>query len=182
MAMQVCVLSDTHGVLDPRVARLAAESDLVIHGGDVGNADVLRTLRHAGNEVLAVRGNNDVPEKWPTADHEELGTLPLALEVPVGTTVIAVEHGHRANPAGLRHQRLRERYPHARAVVYGHSHRLVCDTEEQPWILNPGAAGRSRTFGGPSCLLLTIGVRGHWRVETHRFAPTRRDSARGPAA
>ncbi|MFM1890995.1 MAG: hypothetical protein RLZ44_72, partial [Pseudomonadota bacterium] len=39
-----------------------------------------------------------------------------------------------------------------------------------PWVLNPGAAGRSRTFGGPSCLLLHAGAR-VWRVETHRFPP-----------
>ena len=49
MTLQVCILSDTHGVLDPRVARLAAESALVIHGGDVGNAAVLRALRQEVN-------------------------------------------------------------------------------------------------------------------------------------
>jgi predicted phosphodiesterase len=55
-------------------------------------------------------------------------------------------------------------------VVYGHSHRLVCDQTEVPWILNPGGAGLVRTFGGPSCLILTVGAR-RWRTEIVRFPP-----------
>jgi hypothetical protein len=38
-----------------------------------------------------------------------------------------------------------------------------------PWVLNPGAAGRTRTYGGPSCLLLIAGET-DWKVEVHRFA------------
>jgi hypothetical protein len=36
-------------------------------------------------------------------------------------------------------------------------------------VLNPGAAGRTRTYGGPSCLLLIAGET-DWKVEVHRFA------------
>jgi predicted phosphodiesterase len=83
-----------------------------------------------------------------------------------------VLHGDRVNPAGTRHARLRGRYAEARAVVYGHSHRLVCDTAAMPWVLNPGAAGRDRTHGGPSCLVLTAGA-AEWSVEAVRFSPQR---------
>jgi uncharacterized protein len=69
----------------------------------------------------------------------------------------------------VRHARLRAAYPSARAIVYGHSHRLVVDDALTPWVLNPGAAGRARTYGGPSCLVLEANVRS-WHVEIHRFA------------
>lgn len=45
-----------------------------------------------------------------------------------------------------------------------------CGREATPWVLNPGAAGRSRTFGGPSCLLLAAASDG-WEVTLHRFEP-----------
>ena len=58
----------------------------------------------------------------------------------------------------------------ARAVVYGHTHRLLCDQLEEPWVLNPGAAGQVRTFGGPSCLVLHAEPLA-WHVESIRFPP-----------
>jgi hypothetical protein len=53
-------------------------------------------------------------------------------------------------------------------VLYGHSHRLLQDFAAEPWILNPGAAGRARTGGGPSCLVLEAGI-GAWRVGAWQF-------------
>jgi hypothetical protein len=166
--IRVVILADTHGVLDPRIASLAAACDWVVHAGDVGNAAVLAQLRPRGGRVVAVSGNNDVPAKWPGPDRGVLATLPeqALLELPGG--LLAVDHGHRAGSPARRHATLRRRYPEARAVVYGHSHHLVLDREQEPWVLNPGAAGRARTFGGPSCLLLAI--RGEvWELEARRF-------------
>lgn len=162
------LLGDTHGILDPRVLDVAEEADLIVHTGDVGGPAVLEALDATRRPWQAVTGNNDTPAKWN--DPQRLGELPpeLRIELPGGPLVI--EHGHRANPAKARHAVLRARHPDARAIAYGHSHRLVVDDAERPWVLNPGAAGRSRTFGGPSCLRLFAGVRG-WRVETLRFPP-----------
>lgn len=170
MPTRVCILSDTHGALDPRIAALAARCDLVVHGGDVGNAAVLHLLRGERDALVAVRGNNDLPTKWPAADVAVLAALPEQAELALPGGRLVIEHGHQVNPAARRHALLRQRHPAARAVVYGHSHRLVCDLVAAPWVLNPGAAGRSRTFGGPSCLLLHAGPR-VWRVEPRRFAP-----------
>ena len=95
----------------------------------------------------------------------------VSIELPGGELVLV--HGHR-QPARNRHRRLRARYPRARAVCYGHSHVLADDRDSLPWILNPGAAGRARTFGGPSCMVLTA-TDSCWEVKTHRFAlPVRR--------
>ena len=165
--MRVLIVSDTHGQLDECIAALARNCDVVVHAGDVGNAAVLKALRAGGAEVFAIRGNNDVASKWPRNEHAVLDALEdeARVELP-GGTLIAV-HGDRYTPA-TRHARLRRDYADARAVVYGHSHRLVIDDRASPWILNPGAAGRARTYGGPSCLLLDARAK-VWRVESQRF-------------
>lgn len=168
-AQRLLLLADTHGVVDPRIARLASECDAIVHAGDIGNAGVLRELSGAGR-VLAVRGNNDTVAKWPAADRKQLSRLgeEARLDLPGGTLIVV--HGDRVLPAARRHAKLRRLYPQARAVVYGHTHRAVCDRAARPWVLNPGAAGRTRTFGGPSYLLLEVSARG-WRVRLGRFPP-----------
>jgi predicted phosphodiesterase len=126
-----------------------------------------------------VRGNNDCPDKWPAGDRDRLAALPPTLEIELPGGLLAAVHGDRL-PARDRHLRLRRLFPRASAVVYGHSHRLVLDLDERPWVLNPGAGGRSRTFGGPSCLVLSAEP-GGWTVRSLRFEPLPRppDGSRG---
>ena len=166
--VRVAILSDTHGFLDSRVAELVATCDVVVHAGDIGGASVLKSLLPRQRGVLAVRGNNDTPDRWPMGEAAMLDRLPFeaVLDLPGGRLVVV--HGDRAGGSQRRHDRLRKTYPEARVIVYGHSHRLTCDQGQNPWVLNPGAAGRSRTFGGPSCLLLVAGKK-NWRVEKVRF-------------
>ncbi len=171
--MRIAILGDTHGVLDAGIAGIVATCDWAVHTGDVGSAAVLSGLRPRLGRVVAVRGNNDVAAKWPAEDHHLLARLPahVCLKLPGGPLVI--DHGHGANPAPRRHALLRRRYPEARAIAYGHSHRLVLDHQESPWVLNPGAAGRSRTFGGPSCIVMTV-MEQCWLFEVRRFPVAKR--------
>ena len=157
--MRVLLVADTHGPPDPRIVALAAGCDLVVHAGDVGPPSALAAF---GAPVRVARGNNDRGSDWPWQ---------VELALP-GGRLVAV-HGHRHGPPARRHARLREAFPGARAVVYGHSHRQAVDTAGMPWVLNPGAGGRVRTFGGPGCLVLTATAHG-WRIERHRFAPQAR--------
>ncbi|HEX7111311.1 MAG TPA: metallophosphoesterase family protein [Mizugakiibacter sp.] len=165
--MRVLLLSDTHGVLDARIAALAADCALAVHAGDVGTAAVLDALAARCPRVIAVRGNNDVAAKWQGAA-AVLRTLQTEARVELPGGVLAVVHGD-ALDARDRHARLRRVYADARAVLYGHSHRLCVDDAAAPWVLNAGAAGRARTYGGPSCLLLHAEAKA-WRVEIVRFA------------
>ena len=166
--LRVAVVSDTHGYVDPRIVAAASACDVVLHAGDVGNSAVLAQLQPRHGQLHAVRGNNDTPAKWPGDEQEALQQLPTEVRLPLpGGDLVAV-HGDRALPAARRHERLRRLYPDARAVVYGHTHRLVCDRAALPWVLNPGAAGRDRTFGGPAFLMLEVDAR-RWRVQALRF-------------
>lgn len=149
-----------------------ADCDLAVHGGDIGNAGVLERLRPRQGRVIAVTGNNDLPRKWPLEQQHFLDNLREHedLELPGG--MLAIIHGHQT-AAGNRHERLRRRFPRARAIIYGHSHRLIADRDREPWVLNPGAAGRARTFGGPSCMVLDA-TEQHWELRIERFESLKR--------
>lgn len=166
--LRVGLLADTHGVLDPRVAAEIEACDIAVHAGDVGKAAVLDALRPRRGEVVVVYGNNDMPSRWPRADRKRLAALPESAGIVLPGGTLSVVHGDRW-PARRRHARLRREFPGARAVVYGHSHRLTLDKDERPWVLNPGAAGRSRTYGGPSCLILTARP-DRWSVRIRQFS------------
>lgn len=166
--IRVALVADTHGTLDEPIAEVVAACDLAVHAGDIGTPRVLASLQPRSGRVIAVRGNNDTPLQWPRGSEGWLRELPEQARLDLPGGILVVEHGHRALPAALRHARLRERHPDARAVVYGHTHQLVVDQEAEPWVLNPGAAGRIRTYGGPSCLVLNAGP-DHWTVDIHVF-------------
>jgi len=168
--VRVALVADTHGYLNERVAEHVSGCDLVVHAGDVGGAGVLDRLGSRGAEVVAVRGNNDTAGRWPQSEQRVMEALPLEAELDLPGGVLVVVHGDRAGPASRRHGRLRRLFPRARAVVYGHSHRLNCDRGARPWILNPGACGRSRTYGGASCLILRAGPT-RWSVQVFRVEP-----------
>lgn len=178
--IRVALLADTHGYLDARIAAVVRGCDIAAHGGDIGSADVLAQLQPRQGRVYAVLGNNDLASKWPAGQQELLADIPWEAHVALPGGDLVLVHGHRLT-AVRRHPRLRARYPHARAVCYGHSHRLVEDRDEQPWLLNPGAAGRARTYGGPSCMVL-IASEIHWEIEQHRFEPLSGSRRRGVQA
>lgn len=167
--MRVAIIADTHGFLDPRIAEEVAASDIAVHAGDIGGADVLLAMK-PGQQVVAVKGNNDVADKWDPHEVHVLETLPTEAVVDLPGGQLVVVHGDDALPAADRHEQLRQRYPRARAIAYGHSHQLSLDDSAEPWILNPGAAGRTRTYGGPSCLILECD-QSQWRVEPLRLPP-----------
>jgi len=183
-ACTVAILSDTHGFLDPRIAERVSECDYAVHAGDIGGADVLFALQPR-LQVLAVRGNNDTAERWGDSESRLLDNLPhqASLELPGGRLVVV--HGDDGRSLQDRHRHLRRCHGDARVVVYGHSHRLTMDTRVQPWLVNPGAAGRVRTHGGPSCVLLRCqGER--WELEALQLpamrVPDRSHQRRGRLA
>ena len=167
---RVALVSDTHGDLEPRIVKVVERCRLVVHAGDIGSGAVLDTLARPDRRVTAVRGNNDVASKWDPGEHARLDELPweAVLSMPGGK--LAVTHGHQVMGVERRHGWLRERYPDARVVVYGHTHWRCIDRSARPWIVNPGVAGRSRTFGGPSLVVLHVDDT-RWRLRTVHFEP-----------
>ncbi len=163
-SVRVAILSDTHGFLDPRIADRVSDCDYAVHAGDVGGADVLCAM-HPRVQVVAVRGNNDTLEKWTESETHFLENLPEQAEIDLPGGKLVVVHGDDKRSLNERHRYLRDTHPDARAIVYGHSHKLIMDCESEPWVLNPGAAGRVRTNGGPSFLVLHCHAARAWEIE-----------------
>lgn len=165
----VGILSDTHGYLDQRIAEVIRDCDYAIHAGDIMGAHILEQL-HPRKVVIAVAGNNDVAAMWNRNEADIVSALPesTSLKLPGGT--IGIEHGHRLG-GFPDHDQLRWDHADVKLVIYGHTHKRIIDKQAEPWIVNPGAAGRERTKGGPSCLILSASEV-EWTIETVLFADT----------
>ena len=136
--MRLGIISDTHGMLREEVFEVFREVDHILHGGDVGNWDLIVHLE-AVAPVTAVYGNSD--------GLDLRAKLPQVAEVELDGFSIVVTHGDQfgsPNPA-----KLHEAFPAAEIIVFGHSHRPLLElVDKTVTVMNPGGAGAPR-FGIP---------------------------------
>lgn len=146
------VIADTH-VPDraPRLHPKAIESfqragvTAILHAGDICVPAVLEELEHVA-PVFAVHGNRD----WLLPD------LPQALNLRAGELEIGLTHGHGGWGRYLTDKlqyilhgyhleryvsSLQELFPSTGIVVFGHTHRPVCEWVGGKLFFNPGSAG-----------------------------------------
>jgi len=126
--LRVGLISDTHGLLRPEAKAFLEGCDHIIHGGDIGNPEILGELA-ALAPLTVVRGNNDHGE-WA----EDLAETRL---VQIGNVVIYVIHDIGQLDID----------PHAarvRVVVAGHSHVPAITERGGVLFVNPGSAGPRR--------------------------------------
>jgi uncharacterized protein len=166
--IQIGIISDTHGHIDPNIINTIKSCDHIIHAGDICGAHILEQLETLTNSITAVAGNNDTSGIWPMNETHVVNTLPQIAEIDLPGGTLVIEHGHRHGMQKPCHDSLRHSHQHARAIVYGHTHTMLIDKDEPIWVINPGAAGQMRTRGGPSCLLLTASE-AEWDIEMFRF-------------
>jgi len=122
------LISDTHGLLRPQALRALEGSDLIIHAGDVGDPEILETLRTVA-PVFAVRGNVDT-EPWALA-------LPETEVVETEAATIYILHDVHTldlDPAAAGFH----------IIVSGHSHKPAHAEHGGVLFLNPGSAGPRR--------------------------------------
>ncbi len=133
--MRIGLVSDTHGLLDPKLAEVFAGCDAILHAGDVVEAEILAVLGEIA-PVTAVRGNND--------EGTALARLPETALVPVGALTVLVVHdlGARERPIAPARAILASRRPEI--VVHGHSHRPGTALLDGTLFVNPGSAGPRR--------------------------------------
>ena len=139
----VGLISDTHGLIRPRVHDALTGVELILHAGDVGGPAILDELRLIA-PVRAVFGNTDPPGE-PGLEDE------IAIEV--GGLRVHVSHGHEVGsptPA-----KLAARYD-ADVVIYGHTHRPLVTRHDGRLFVNPGAAGPKRFDISPNVGRLII--------------------------
>lgn len=146
--MRLGLISDTHGLLRPEVLELLDGVERILHAGDVGSSDVLVELETIA-PVTAVFGNTDGSELRQQLREEEW--LDLS-----GRRVLVV-HGHQLGspqPDGLR-----QAWPAADIIVYGHTHRQRIDGGNGAALtVNPGAAGAARFGIRPCVAVMELGA------------------------
>jgi hypothetical protein len=133
--MRIALVSDTHGLLDPKLPALFRGCARVLHAGDVVKAPMLAALE-AVAPVTAVRGNNDLGP--------ELGRLPETALLSLGPLRALLVHdlGPRERPRPPVRVLLERERPDI--VVHGHSHRPGAARVEATLFVNPGSAGPRR--------------------------------------
>ena len=167
--ISVAIVSDTHSYLHPEIIKLVKRCDYAVHAGDIGCNQILKQLKPKKSRVIAVKGNNDHANLWDESEQDIVNELQhtATLDLPGGQLV--VEHGESHGFHSPSHEKLRKAHPHARAIVYGHTHKQLVDQSSSPWILNPGAAGKTRTHGGASCIVLKANPIKAWEIQCFRF-------------
>jgi uncharacterized protein len=125
---RIGLISDTHGLLRPEALAFLQGSDFIVHGGDIGSADILTQLGRIA-PVTAVRGNND-RDAWamqvPETDFLQVGEFFLYALHDLALLDI--------DPAAAG----------VRVVVSGHSHKPLVDERDGVLFVNPGSAGPRR--------------------------------------
>jgi putative phosphoesterase len=132
--MKVAVVADTHTRGMSRTIPMGAwpyleTADHILHAGDVVDPAVLSELQILA-PTTAVMGNCDA------MDVKEWGATEEA-EVELGGIRIAMLHD--SGPKEKRWERMRERFPNARVVVFGHSHMPFNEDRDGLLLFNPGS-------------------------------------------
>ena len=161
--MKVGLVSDTHGLYDPRLAQVLHDSDVILHAGDVGSIEILDQLRLIA-PVHAVRGNVDGPDNgWPPSLSVTLSgiTIHVLHVLPASQSDLAA-WAHSAHTFGKLPkpaERLRQAFdPATDVVVFGHSHTpCLLVMGDMLWV-NPGSAGPKRFKLPRTCA--TLGIAG----------------------
>lgn len=128
MQSKVGVIADTHGLLRPEAIDFLKRCDLIVHAGDIGNSDILKSLRSIA-PTYAIRGNID-KGSW-------------AKELP-GKDVLEVEGKFFYLIHNIDDLDLDPAAAEFDAVIFGHSHQPISYIKDGVLYFNPGSAGQRR--------------------------------------
>src|ERR1700693_6248588 len=143
----VGLISDTHGLLRPQALRALDGSDLIIHAVDVGDPEILESLKNLA-PVIAVRVNVDT-EPWALALPET-----EVIETDLATIYVLPDvHALALDPRAAGFQ----------IIVSGHSHKASREERNGVLFLNPGSAG-PRRFDLPVTVALLHLDQRPWKI------------------
>jgi len=148
--VRIALVSDTHGLTDPKLPELFQGCERVLHAGDIVTTPVLDTLARIA-PVTAVRGNNDLAPSFER--------LPETVCLPIEELRLFMIHdlGDRAKPKSRAGAALARERPHI--VVHGHSHRPGAVLHAGRLFVNPGSAGPRRFTLPRTAAILTVAGR-----------------------
>lgn len=133
--MFIGLISDTHGVFDPRFREFFSQVDQIWHAGDFGGGMELAARMADFKPLVGVAGNCD--------NHDLRFTHPLHRFFECeGLKVLMTHIGGYPGRYDPRARKLIDEL-HPDIFVCGHSHilKVVRDTKRNMLVFNPGAAG-----------------------------------------
>jgi len=144
--LKIAVLSDTHiparlSALPGLVYEACVDSDLIIHAGDVEEAEVINNLSNFA-PVKAVKGNTDILQ------------LPETLTLDLEGFKVCVAHG--SGPYHNVRKRLIAKFRPQKPdiIIHGHTHIYHQSTDHNTMLLCPGAI--ANPTGSRSMVILTL--------------------------
>jgi putative phosphoesterase len=129
--MKLGVISDTHGHFDPKIPKLFAGMDHILHAGDIGLPWLILELEQIA-PVTAVLGNTDVGLDFKQTEVAEFD----------GRKFLVHHIVDPRKPAEAIQRRIIREGPDV--VVFGHTHKPFCETIGRTLYFNPGYAGKQR--------------------------------------
>lgn len=140
--MRIGVISDTHlrtpdTNLEYILQELLADTEIILHAGDIVSSKVLERLQENG--VLAVCGNMD--------DYDVAGAIPQIRIIPAAGKRIGLIHGW-GSKEGLAERVISRFKPDLPdIIVFGHSHVPFEAIMDGTFMFNPGSAKHNRYRG-----------------------------------
>lgn len=158
------ILSDTHlyqctDEFRKQVQYAFAECTVIFHAGDLTSSAILKTFQ--GKTLYGVHGN--------MCDYDVQRKLPQHRLVELGGYSIGLCHG--AGPRQNIEDRVWQLFPEADCIIYGHTHRCVCEKKGGVLFINPGSFHSTGPHGAPPTYgILTIGPEG-LKAKIHNLPP-----------
>ena len=161
MMIRIGVISDTHlgAASEQLVEQLVAlwgNLDLILHAGDITSPSVIKALNRIA-ETVSVAGNMDGSGILPRSPRSRMievedcliGLIHGDIRT-VGRSPLRGQDGEALN--SILHPHLRDRFPGAHCIVFGHTHCPHNTLDDRILFLNPGAfrlgqASRAPTVG-----------------------------------
>ncbi len=162
--MEIGLISDTHGFLDPQVFRSFEKCDEVWHAGDFGSLEVFEQLQQF-KPLRAVFGNVD--------DEQIRDRLPEDLRFNIDGLDIWITHivGRPGRYDSRVRKGLDDNPPDV--LICGHSHILLVESDPKYSLqyLNPGAAGHHGTHQVRTLLKFEIAAAKLNRIRVVELGP-----------
>jgi uncharacterized protein len=152
--MKLGIISDTHGFLDPRVGKIFAGVDHILHAGDIGFASIILELQFIA-PVTAVIGNSDGDIGFRETEIVELAQKKFLVHHIVNPRALSEKV-----EAGIKRER-------PDVVVFGHTHKKFSETVNGILFFNPGYAGKPKSGAERSVAILHCDENGI----RHEFIP-----------
>ena len=127
--MKLLILSDSHKKMDYMIRAVEWEQpDHIIHLGD-----------HDRDAMRLAERYPEIP-LWSVCGNCDYGAGPEKIVDTLGGVRFYITHGHTLRVKyGLLRADLAAREAEANVLLFGHTHRALCDWHNGLWLLNPGS-------------------------------------------